>query len=286
MAFNFNFTEQQLAQLIPGNPYVSQWYHALSMILPDYNIDTVPRAAAFIAQCAHESANFKFLKENLNYKAESLMRVWPSRFPNIDIARQYAMQPEKIANKVYCDRMGNGPESSGDGWRYAGKGLIQLTGKDNYSRFAESIETPVEEVAEYLLTFEGAVQSACWFWETNNLNQWADAGDILTLTKRINGGVIGLEDRKKHYAHALHVLGSDAGHHVAETAAPAVSNTAQVLRRGSRGDAVAAMQLRLGLSGDGDFGPATERALMGWQRENGLEPDGIAGPATLARLLG
>jgi putative chitinase len=160
-----------------------------------------------------------------------------------------------------------------------------LTGKDNYTRFAESIETPVEEIPDYLGTFEGAVQSACWFWEVNNLNQWADAGDILTLTKRINGGVIGLEDRKNHYAHAIHVLGQDSSSHAA-TESSATVNTAQVLRRGSRGDAVAAMQLRLGLSGDGDFGPATERALMGWQRENGLEPDGVAGPSTLAKLLG
>ena len=288
MAFNFNFTEQQLAQLSPGNPYVHQWYHALSMILPDYNIDTVPRVAAFIAQCAHESANFKFLKENLNYKAESLMRVWPSRFPNMDVARQYAMQPEKIANKVYCDRMGNGPESSGDGWRYAGKGLIQLTGKDNYTRFAESIDTPVEEIPDYLSTFEGAVQSACWFWEVNNLNQWADAGDILTLTKRINGGVIGLEDRKKHYAHALHVLGDGGGHAVAESHAPAAGGVDMnsVIRRGSRGDTVAAVQARLGLTADGDFGPGTEQALKNWQAANGLTADGIAGPATLARLLG
>ena len=289
MAFSFNFTEQQLAQLIPGNPYIPQWYHALSMILPDYNIDTVPRVAAFVAQCAHESANFKFLKENLNYKAESLMRVWPSRFPNIDVARQYAMQPEKIANKVYCDRMGNGPESSGDGWRYAGKGLIQLTGRDNYTRFAESIETPVEEIPDYLGTFEGAVQSACWFWEVNNLNQWADAGDILTLTKRINGGVIGLEDRKKHYAHALHVLGQDSGGHaVSESHAPATggADMNSVVRRGSRGETVAAVQARLGLTADGDFGPGTEQALKNWQAANGLTPDGIAGPATLARLLG
>jgi putative chitinase len=289
MAFSFNFTEQQLAQLIPGNPYIPQWYHALSMILPDYNIDTVPRVAAFVAQCAHESANFKFLKENLNYKAESLMRVWPSRFPNMDVARQYAMQPEKIANKVYCDRMGNGPESSGDGWRYAGKGLIQLTGKDNYTRFAESIETPVEEIPDYLGTFEGAVQSACWFWEVNGLNQWADAGDILTLTKRINGGVIGLEDRKKHYAHALHVLGQDSGGHVAtESHAPATggADMNSVVRRGSRGETVAAVQARLGLAADGDFGPGTEQALKNWQAANGLTPDGIAGPATLARLLG
>ena len=288
MAFNFTFTEQQLAQLIPGNPYVAQWYSALNMILPDYGIDTVPRVAAFIAQCAHESANFKFLKENLNYRAETLMKVWPSRFPNIDIARQYAMQPERIANNVYGGRMGNGPESSGDGWRYAGKGLIQLTGKDNYTRFAESIDTPVEEIPDYLGTFEGAVQSACWFWEVNNLNQWADAGDILTLTKRINGGVIGLEDRKKHYAHALHVLGNGGGHAVAESHASAAGGADMntVIRRGSRGETVAAVQAKLGLNADGDFGPGTEQALKNWQAANGLTADGIAGPATLARLLG
>jgi putative chitinase len=201
-------TQEQLASCIGNNPYVDRWCNALNKLLPSYGIDTPRRVAAFIAQCAHESANFTALQENLNYRAASLMKVWPSRFPTIEIANQYANQPEKIANKVYSSRMGNGDEASGDGWRYAGKGLIQLTGKDNYSRFAESIETPVEEVAEYLTTFEGAVQSACWFWETNNLNQWADAGDILTLTKRINGGTIGLDDRIKHYNHALHVLGA------------------------------------------------------------------------------
>ena len=104
--------------------------------------------------------------------------------------------------------MGNGPEETGDGFRYLGRGLIQLTGKNNYQSFADSIETPVEEIPAYLATFEGAVQSACWFWETNRLNQWADKGDILTLTKRINGGTIGLDDRIKHYEHALHVLGA------------------------------------------------------------------------------
>jgi putative chitinase len=214
------------------------------------------------------------------------MKVWPSRFPNIEIARQYAMQPEKIANKVYSSRMGNGDEASGDGWAYAGKGLIQLTGKDNYSWFAASIETPLEQIPEYLQTFEGAVQSACWFWETNNLNQWADSGDILTLTKRINGGTIGLDDRIKHYKHALHVLGGDGGGdvtHVAESSGPDMST---VIRRGSKGATVAAVQAKLGLTADGDFGPGTERALMGWQRENGLEPDGVAGPLTLAKILG
>lgn len=200
-------TTQQLSQLIPGNKYTQYWADALNAILPEYDINTEPRVAAFIAQCAHESGGFKFLTENLNYRWESLRKVFPKYFPTDELAKQYERQPEKIANRVYANRMGNGDESSGDGWRYRGRGLIQLTGKDNYYIFSESINTPLEQIPEYLETFEGAVQSACWFWESNNLNQWADNRDILTLTKRINGGVIGLEDRKKHYQHALEVLG-------------------------------------------------------------------------------
>ena len=200
-------TREQLAQIIPKNPYIDQWCSALNKLLPDYEINTPQRVAAFLAQCAHESGGFVFLRENLNYRAESLMRTWPRHFPTMEIANQYARQPERIANRAYANRMGNGPEESGDGARYLGRGLIQLTGKNNYEAFAESIETPVEEIPAYLETFEGAVQSACWFWETNNLNRFADVGDILTMTKRINGGTIGLEDRMKHYAHALEVFG-------------------------------------------------------------------------------
>jgi len=203
-------TKTQLAQMVPGVPYLDYWYNALSQLLPDYEINTPQRIAAFIAQCAHESGGFKFLKENLNYKAASLRKVFPKYFPDDATANRYASLPNKaqaIANRVYANRMGNGDEASGDGYRYCGRGLIQLTGMLNYRAFAESIETPIEEVTAYLETFEGAAQSACWFWESNNLNQWADKGDILTLTKRINGGTIGLEDRIKHYNHALHVMG-------------------------------------------------------------------------------
>jgi len=164
--------------------------------------------AAFLAQCAHESGGFVFLKENLNYKAASLRRVFPKYFPDDVTAARYAGKGEMIANRVYANRMGNGDEASGDGFRYCGRGLIQLTGKNNYTFFAGSLDIPVEEASEYLQTFEGAVQSACFFWEQNKLNQWADAGDILTLTKRINGGTIGLEDRIKHYEHALHIFGA------------------------------------------------------------------------------
>lgn len=205
---DFNFTQEQLAQILPNNPHLEHWYEALVKILPDYEINTASRIAAFLAQTSHESGGYKALKENLNYRAETLCKVFGKYFPTLELAQQYAQQPEKIANKVYGNRMGNGDEASGDGFRYCGRGLIQLTGKQNYTKFAESIDTPVEELPEYLATFEGAIQSACWFWETNNLNQWADAGDILTLTKRINGGTIGLEDRIKHYDHALHVLGA------------------------------------------------------------------------------
>ena len=208
---NFILTREQLAQLLPGNPYLDHWYHALELALPDYDINTPQRVAAFVAQCAHESGGFRALKENLNYKAATLRKIFPKYFPDDATANHYASLPNKqeaIANRVYGGRMGNGPEASGDGFRYCGRGLIQLTGKQNYQNFADSIETPVEDIPEFLATFEGAVQSACWFWESNNLNQWADKGDILTLTKRINGGTIGLDDRIKHYEHALHVLGA------------------------------------------------------------------------------
>lgn len=201
-------TQEQLGACIGNNPYLDHWTEALNKILPDYGIDTPQRVAAFVAQAAHESGNFTALHENLNYRAVTLRKVFPKYFPTDEMAAQYAQQPEKIANRVYANRMGNGPEESGDGFRYCGRGLIQLTGQQNYQNFADSIETPLEQIPDFLQTFEGAVQSACWFWENNNLNQYADTDDILTMTKRINGGTIGLEDRKKHYEHAKHVFGA------------------------------------------------------------------------------
>ena len=200
-------TKQQLKELLPKNPYIDHWHRALSQLLPDYEINTPQRIAAFIAQCAHESGNFVFLTENLNYKAESLTKIFGKYFKDMATAKAYEKKPEKIANRIYANRMGNGDEASGDGWRYRGRGLIQLTGKTNYTWFAASLEISAEEAAEYTQTFEGAAQSACWFWETNKLNNEADKGDIKTMTRKINGGFIGLDDRIKHYNHALHVLG-------------------------------------------------------------------------------
>jgi putative chitinase len=205
-----NLTLAQLKQLIPNNPYVDHWYHALEQLLPDYDIDTPHRIAAFIAQCAHESNNFTAIQENLNYKAASLRALFKKYFPTDELAQQYASKVNKqeaIANRIYANRMGNGDEASGDGFKYRGRGLIQLTGKSNYQSFADSLEISPEDAAQYMATFEGAAQSACWFWETNNLNKWADAGDIEKMTKIINGGTLGLEERKKHYEQALRVLG-------------------------------------------------------------------------------
>ena len=198
-------TQQQLAQILPGNPYVEHWCEALNKILPDYDITTSQRTAAFLAQCAHESGGFTALHENLNYRPETLCKVWPHYF-NASNANEYAHQPEKIACRAYAGRMGNGDEASGDGWSYCGRGLIQLTGKNNYQAFADSIQTDISQIPAYLQTFEGAIQSACWFWENNNLNACADAGDIVKMTKIINGGTLGLDDRTARYNHALQIL--------------------------------------------------------------------------------
>ena len=164
------------------------------------------RMAAFLAQIAHESGGFNFVKEGLNYSAAGLTKTWPRRFPTLASARPYARNAEKIANRVYANRMGNGSEASGDGFKFRGRGLIQLTGKTNYSRFAKSIGKSLNETIAYLETPEGAVASAGWFWDINKLNIYADKGDFVGLTRRINGGTIGLADRKHHYAIALKAL--------------------------------------------------------------------------------
>jgi putative chitinase len=200
-------TKDQLKQMVK-NPHIDHWYSVLEQLLDDYDINTPLRVAHFIAQCAHESGNFVFIRENLNYKAASLQKIFAKYFPTAELAQQYANKPEMIANRIYASRMGNGNEQSGDGYRYCGRGLIQLTGKDNYTFFAGSLGISVEEASEYLATFEGAAQSACWFWEQNNLNRFADANDVKGLTRAINGGYIGLDDRISHTEHALHILGA------------------------------------------------------------------------------
>ena len=168
--------------------------------------ENMNRAAAFVAQTAHESGGFNFVKENLNYGAKGLATTFKKYFPTEADAKPYERQPEKIANRVYANRMGNGDENSGDGYRFCGRGLIQLTGRNNYTKFAADLGISVEDTVAYLETPAGAVSSAGWFWDNNNLNQYCDKNDFVTLTKRINGGTIGLEDRQHHYQLALKLL--------------------------------------------------------------------------------
>ena len=250
-----------------------------------YEINTVNRAAGFLAQCGHESAGFTILKENLNYSAEGLSKIFKKYFPTLASAQPYNRQPEKIANKVYGGRMGNGPESSGDGFKFCGRGAIQLTGRDNYTKFAKSVGMTVEEAVADLETLDGAIESACWFWKTNGLNAICDADDILKMTKRINGGTIGLEDRTKHYKEAKHLLGSGHVDEVVETREASDIEYVTV-RVGSNNDTVKAVQRALGQTADGKFGPGTEKAVKAWQTAHGLTADGIVGPNTIKKMLG
>jgi len=182
-----------------------KWLEPLNTTFQKYDISTPVRQAFFIGQCAHESNNFKTLEENLHYSANALMRVWPSRFPNLDVANQYANNPEKIANKVYGGRMGNNED--GDGWKYHGRGLIQLTGKENYGNCGSGISVDLLGDPNLLVTPQYAALSAGWFWNKKGLNSLADKQDYVTITQRINGGTLGLDDRKAKIAKALSVLG-------------------------------------------------------------------------------
>jgi len=202
-------TVEQFTALFPIAKTPNWWTAALNTVLPRYDIVTRARIAMFLAQCGHESNGFTAVEENLNYRAEALRRTWPKRFPD-NLADQYARQPERIANRAYANRMGNGPEESGDGWKHRGRGVIQLTGASNYRLFAQAVGRSYEEIVAYLETREGAVESACWFWSVNSINQLADTGNVEIVTKRINGGINGLVDRQARYTQALKILGVPA----------------------------------------------------------------------------
>ena len=182
-----------------------KWEESLQAAFDKYDISNVKRQAAFLGQCAHESGNFKTLEENLHYSANALMRVWPSRFPDMDTANKFANNPEKIANKVYAGRMGN--MEDGEGWKYHGRGLIQLTGKDNYKNCGNSLGFDLLSSPEKLLEPQYAALSAGWFWSKHGLNELADAQEHGMITKRINGGTLGLDDRIAKTTKALEALG-------------------------------------------------------------------------------
>jgi putative chitinase len=288
--FTFNFTQSHLQQMIPGNNEVAEWYQSLCEILPQYDITTPERVVGFVSQCAHESNNFRTLEENLNYSADNLLKTFSRYFgpaPKRN-ASEYAGNPEKIANYVYMDefrstkgQMGN--TQPGDGWRFRGRGIKQLTGRNNYSAFGRTVGMTAEQAADYVATKKGALESACWFWKNKNLNRFADSRDVKGLTRAINGGDIGLADRTNRWNNGLRIVGNSAtvGAPVAETARPSTTT----LRRGSSGPEVSRLQTALGIRATGTFDANTETALIQWQRGARLAADGIAGPQTLSRLL-
>jgi putative chitinase len=203
-------TAEQFAHLFPLNKEPEAWANSMAEVFPTYNIDTPERIAAFLAQCGHESGGWTTFEENLNYSAAGLVATFKKYFPTIEIATPYARKPEMIANKIYSNRMGNGSEDSGDGYKYRGRGPIQLTGRANYTAFAKDMFDDWQNVVDNpdWVTYDKdfALMSAIWFWNKNNLNKEADAGDIKTMTKKINGGYIGLEDRIAHYNEAITLL--------------------------------------------------------------------------------
>lgn len=182
------------------------WEGALNTTFDRFDISTPLRMAAFIGQAGHESGNFRMLEENLNYRAETLMKVWPKRFPTLEFAKQYEKNPKKIANSVYANRMGNRDEASGDGFRFKGRGLFQLTGHSGYYHAGQALGEDFVMQPELVATPMYAALTAGWFWNTHKLNQFADNRDWKMMTKKINGGFIGLADREKHINHALAVL--------------------------------------------------------------------------------
>ena len=276
-------TVEQLGAMIPSNNEVEAWCQELNRALPKYDIDTPKRVAAFISQCAHESRDFTALEENLNYSRGALERVFGRYFgEGKRDAAEYARNPEKIANYVYMDeyrskRGALGNTQPGDGWRFRGKGLKQLTGRNNVEGFAKDYGMSADEASEWLETKEGALASALWFWDKNSLNEIADTGSVKAATKRINGGDIGLDDRQRRYATAIQALTGEI---------PPRSPVTETLRTGSRGDAVKQMQRKLGIAADGVFGSGTAKAVKAWQEANGLTPDGIIGPNSLKVMFG
>lgn len=273
-------TTDQLAAMIPTNPDVEGWCAELNKALDKYEINNARRIAGFISQCAHESRDFTALEENLNYSEKALNSVFGRYFgEGKRNAAEYARNPEKIANYVYMDEFRRSPLGNvkpGDGWRFRGRGLKQLTGRSNYERFAKDYGMSAEEAAEWLETKEGALASALWFWDTNKLNAIADTGDVRALTKKINGGDIGLADREHRFSVAIQALTGEL---------PPRGQITETLRVGSSGDAVKRVQRKLGLAADGSFGPATEKAVKAWQAANGLVADGIVGPKSLEKML-
>ena len=297
-------TLEQFSKMIPSNKEAAKWYPIAVDFFEKYDITTTNRIAGFMAQCAHESGDFKNLEENLNYSVETLLKVFPRYFGKGKAnPAEYARNPEKLANYVYMDANRSkagalGNTDAGDGWRFRGGGIKQLTGRSNYSAFAKGVGMSTEEAADYVRTMKGAFESACWFWKTNGIANFADANDIVGMSKKINGGTIGLEDRKLRYSKAKAILGAADDNaevekerlietpKVVPKTAPIQVQQYRDLQRRSSGDVVKKVQDKLGIDSDGVYGIQTEIAVRSWQRMNKYTSDGILNDEQIRKLLG
>lgn len=260
----------QVKKMIPANREAELWHSYANEFLDKYEINTTNRIAGFFAQAAHESGDFNTLVENLNYSWQRLREVFPRYFPSDSMAQQYHRNSQMIANRVYNDALRTnklGNVNEGDGYRFRGRGLFQLTGRWNYTEFGKSIGMSAEEAAAYCSTKRGAFESACWYWKRNNLNSYADRDDITGMSKAVNGGTIGLSDRISKYNRNKSVLKTSS------TTTPVVTEQRMIMK-GSRGDDVKAVQQKLGLTADGIFGSITEQAVRSWQRSKGYTVTG------------
>lgn len=206
--FDFEFTLDKFKAVIK-NPEEDLWYTAIIEVLPNYGITSAKRVNHFLAQICHESLDFTALKENMNYSAEGLNKVFPNRFPTVKSASHLHRNPEKIANSIYANRMGNGDTNSGDGWKYIGRGVIHITGKSNYAECSKYLYGDDRLLKNPDLLSEDkevCIKSACWFWDKHDLNEYADKNDILTITKKINGGTNGINDRKDRYEKYMKII--------------------------------------------------------------------------------
>ena len=304
-------TLEQFSKMIPSNKEPAKWYPITIDFFEKYDITTTNRIAGFMAQCAHESGDFKNLEENLNYSVETLLKVFPRYFGKGKAnPTEYARNPEKLANYVYMDANRSkqgalGNTVTGDGWRFRGGGIKQLTGRSNYAAFAKGVNMSTEEAADYVRTMQGAFESACWFWKTNGIANFADANDIVGMSKKINGGTIGLEDRKLRYSKAKTILATDSKVEQErlienpkdpvkskEVVVPkAVPKSTQVqkyedLQRRSSGEVVKKIQTKLGIDADGVYGIQTEIAVRSWQRMNKYTSNGMLNDEQIRKLLG
>lgn len=258
--------------LLNDNPEYFLWFKELLPMLEKYEINTVERVSGFIAQTAHESGNYTIVEENLNYSVEALLRVFPRYFANGKAnPEEFARNPIKLANYVYMDknrtrsgRLGN--IHPNDGWNFRGRGIIQITGRTSYTLFGNTVSLSPEQVAEYLSTKKGSIESACWYWNSRDCNRFCDKKDIIGLSKRINGGTIGIDDRIHRWNTALELFNSIP------------------LSRGSRGILIKNVQEKLNLKGDGIFGRITEGTLIEYQTKNALNVNGQINNETLKSL--